>query len=109
MVKLKVLILGVVMSWVMVNGIRVLLDEGATVDDYQGLVTEATAQMIQFKETWGDDEVFAIARKGSLYTLQRGQRSGCGDHGAGAAPRSSQGPTAYLARRRGFETSRAVG
>ena len=59
------------MTEVIVNGIRCILADGATVGDYHGLVTQATAEMIQFRETWGDDEYWAIKHTGDLYTLKR--------------------------------------
>jgi hypothetical protein len=58
------------MTWVKVNGISVKLEQGATVADYDGEVGVATARMIQFRETWGDDKYFAIHRT-PTFTCQR--------------------------------------
>lgn len=59
------------MAWIMVNGIRVHIQDGASVADYNGLVTQATGDMINFRNTWGNDEVFSIARRGTNYTMLR--------------------------------------
>ena len=53
------------------NGIRIEMDQNATIADYEGLVGQAAAEMIQFRETWGDDDFIAISRTGDAYTLQR--------------------------------------
>lgn len=59
------------MAWIKVNGIRVQIQEGASVDDYGGRITQATSDMINFRDSWGDDETYSISRHGSNYTLLR--------------------------------------
>lgn len=59
------------MAWIMINGIRVKIQDGASAADYGGLIAQATAEMIHFRETWGDDEVFSIAQRGRNYKLLR--------------------------------------
>lgn len=68
---MKRLVIGVLMSLAFLNGIRIVMAQDATIADYEGLVGQAAAEMIQFRETWGDDDFFAISRSGDAYTLQR--------------------------------------
>lgn len=59
------------MGWIKNNGISVLIADNADVGDYLGRVGQATADMIQWRETWGNDEEFCVKRCGDHYTLHR--------------------------------------
>lgn len=58
------------MGWFFINGIRVYMDDNADPADYAGLVNKATLDMRNYMDSWGNDKVFNVCRRGNAYTMR---------------------------------------